>query len=60
MKIDIWSDVICPFCYIGKRRLELALEQTGINAVIEWRSFELDPAAPRSFGAPLPEVLQKL
>ena len=50
MKIDIWSDVICPFCYIGKRRLELALEQTGINAVIEWRSFELDPAAPRSFG----------
>lgn len=60
MKIDIWSDIICPFCYIGKRKLELALEQTGIDAVIEWRSFELDPAAPRSFGAPLPDVLQKM
>ena len=60
MKIDIWSDIICPFCYIGKRKLELALEQTGIDAVIEWRSFELDPAAPRSFGAALPDVLQKM
>ena len=36
MKIDIWSDVICPFCTIGKRKLELALAQTGINADIEW------------------------
>ncbi len=60
MKIDIWSDVICPFCYIGKRKLEAALEQSGIEADIEWHSFELDPAAPRSFGAPLPEVLQKM
>ena len=60
MKIDIWSDVICPFCYIGKRKLEVALEETGIEAAIEWHSFELDPAAPRSFGEALPEVLQKM
>jgi protein disulfide-isomerase len=45
MKIEIWSDVMCPFCYIGKRRLEQALEQIpGSEAYsIEWKSFQLDP-----------------
>lgn len=60
MKIDIWSDVICPFCYIGKRKLEAALEQTGITAQIEWHSFELNPSAPRSYGMPLPDVMDHL
>lgn len=60
MKIDIWSDVICPFCTIGKRKLELALAQTGINADIEWHSFELNPHAPPSYGMPLPGVLRTL
>lgn len=60
MKIDIWSDVICPFCTIGKRKLELALAQTGINADIEWHSFELNPHAPPSYGMPLPGVLHTL
>ena len=49
MRVDIWSDVVCPWCYIGKRRFELALaEYEGADDVeIVWRSFELDPEAPR-------------
>jgi predicted DsbA family dithiol-disulfide isomerase len=50
MRIEIWSDVVCPWCYIGKRRLETAIEQSGIPAdqlEIVWRSFELDPSAPQ-------------
>lgn len=47
MKIDIWSDIACPFCYIGKRHLEKALEQLPeIDVEINWKSFELDPNAP--------------
>lgn len=48
MKIEIWSDVICPFCYIGKRNLEKALEQFPDRDQLEiiWRSFMLDPSIP--------------
>ncbi|WP_376796593.1 DsbA family oxidoreductase [Thermogemmatispora sp.] len=49
MEIEIWSDVVCPWCYIGKRRLEKALasfEQRDRVRLI-WRSFQLDPSAPR-------------
>jgi predicted DsbA family dithiol-disulfide isomerase len=47
MKVEIWSDVICPFCYIGKRRLERALAQLPRRDSIEviWRSFQLQPDA---------------
>ena len=46
MKIDIWSDIMCPFCYIGKRRLESALDQSGHKNDVEivWHSFQLDPS----------------
>ncbi len=46
MKVEIWSDIMCPFCYIGKRRFETALEQLGIRDRVEvtWKSFQLDPA----------------
>lgn len=49
MKIEVWSDFVCPFCYIGKRRLEKALELFDYRDEIEivYRSFELDPAPPR-------------
>jgi predicted DsbA family dithiol-disulfide isomerase len=50
MRIEIWSDVVCPWCYIGKRRLERAVEVSGIPAdqlEIVWHSFQLDPSAPR-------------
>ncbi|MFD2145706.1 DsbA family oxidoreductase [Mucilaginibacter antarcticus] len=45
MKIQIWSDVMCPFCYIGKRRFELALQQFEHKDAIEieWKSFQLNP-----------------
>ena len=45
LKVEIWSDVICPFCYIGKRKFESALAQLDKNNVIEitWKSFQLAP-----------------
>ncbi len=47
MKVEIWSDVVCPWCYIGKRRFEaaLALFEHREDVEVEWKSFELDPAA---------------
>jgi predicted DsbA family dithiol-disulfide isomerase len=49
MHIDIWSDVVCPWCYLGKRRLELALEtfEHRGEVTIAHRSFQLDPSRPR-------------
>lgn len=48
MKVDIWSDVVCPFCYVGKRRLEEALGSFAHRDEVEvvWHSFQLDPSAP--------------
>lgn len=48
MKIEIWSDVMCPFCYIGKRNLETALAQFADKEHIEvvWKSYQLDPTIP--------------
>jgi predicted DsbA family dithiol-disulfide isomerase len=47
--VEIWSDVVCPWCYIGKRRFEAALEGFEHKDEVEivWRSFELDPRAPQ-------------
>jgi predicted DsbA family dithiol-disulfide isomerase len=47
MKVDIWSDVRCPYCYIGKRKFEIALAQFEHRETVEveWHSFELDPNA---------------
>lgn len=49
MQIEIWSDVVCPWCYIGKRRFESALARFAHRdeVTVIWRSFELDPNAPR-------------
>ena len=48
MRIEVWADVVCPWCYIGKRRLEKALAGFGHGEEVEvvWRSYELDPFAP--------------
>ncbi|MFE7089799.1 DsbA family protein, partial [Bacillus velezensis] len=48
MKIEVWSDVACPFCYIGKQNLEKALKQFAFKdeVKVEYKSFELDPSAP--------------
>jgi predicted DsbA family dithiol-disulfide isomerase len=49
MRVDIWSDVACPWCYVGKRRFEEALAAFPHAGEVDvhWRSFELDPRAPR-------------
>ncbi|APH04807.1 DsbA family oxidoreductase [Bacillus weihaiensis] len=48
MNIEVWSDIVCPFCYIGKKRLEHALEKFPYQdkVTVEFRSFELNPNAP--------------
>jgi predicted DsbA family dithiol-disulfide isomerase len=53
MIVEIWSDVACPWCYVGKRRFEAALAEFEYRDQVEvaWRSFELDPAAPRELAA---------
>jgi predicted DsbA family dithiol-disulfide isomerase len=47
LKVEIWSDVVCPWCYIGKRRFEAALERFGHRdeVEVEWKAFELDPSS---------------
>lgn len=76
MKVEIWSDVVCPWCYIGKRRFESALARFPHRdeVDVEWRSFELDPGAPptaelrgshaeqlqATFGRPRAEIDQML
>jgi predicted DsbA family dithiol-disulfide isomerase len=59
MKIEIWSDVICPWCYIGKRRFETALAAFPHRDKVQviWRSFELDPKSPRQMPGTLEEML---
>ena len=49
LTVEIWSDVVCPWCYIGKRRFEAALEafEHSDEVTVMWRSFELDQEAPR-------------
>jgi predicted DsbA family dithiol-disulfide isomerase len=61
MQIEIWSDVICPWCYIGKRRFEKALMQFGQreNINVIWRSFELDPHSPPQYPDTLEEMLAR-
>lgn len=53
MKIEIWSDYVCPFCYIGKRRLEQALDSTGLSkqAEVVMKAFQLDPSTPEDSDA---------
>ena len=59
VKVEIWSDVVCPWCAIGKARFEAALERFEHRDDVEvvWRSFELDPTAPRELREPLAEHL---
>jgi predicted DsbA family dithiol-disulfide isomerase len=48
LRVDVWSDIACPWCYVGKRRLEAAIARLPDHAVeVVWRAFELDPTAPR-------------
>jgi predicted DsbA family dithiol-disulfide isomerase len=59
MKVDIWSDIRCPFCYIGKRKFEKALSQfpQKDKVEVEWHSFELDPGMKTQTGVNLYDYL---
>jgi predicted DsbA family dithiol-disulfide isomerase len=59
MKVEIWSDVMCPFCYIGKRKFENALQQFehGDEIEIIWKSFQLDPDLKTEAGKNVNEYL---
>jgi predicted DsbA family dithiol-disulfide isomerase len=62
MQVEVWSDVVCPWCYIGKRRLESALEKFPHRDQVEvvWRSFQLDPSVPEGETHPtLPALAAK-
>ena len=52
MHVEIWSDIACPWCYVGKRRFEAALAgyEHREDVTVTWRSFELDPGAPAARG----------
>jgi predicted DsbA family dithiol-disulfide isomerase len=59
MQVEIWSDVVCPWCYLGKRRFERALADFGHRDQVEvvHRSFELDPSAPPGVTTPTIDML---
>jgi predicted DsbA family dithiol-disulfide isomerase len=59
MQVEIWSDLVCPWCYLGKRRFERALESFGHRdeVTVVYRSFELDPSAPAGVTTPTVERL---
>lgn len=52
MRVEIWSDVACPWCYVGMRRFERAVDQTGIPVEVVYRAFELDPTVPTGVESP--------
>ena len=56
LRVDVWSDIACPWCYVGKRRLEAALEKFPHRDAVEvvWRAYELDPAAPQERTSDVP------
>ena len=61
MKIEVWSDFVCPFCYIGKRRLEMALNEFEHKEEVEvvFKSFELDPRSKKKFDESIHEIIAK-
>ncbi|WP_225743069.1 DsbA family protein [Marinilactibacillus sp. Marseille-P9653] len=61
MKIEVWSDYVCPFCYIGKRELEQAIKETGLSGQVEvqFKAYELDPTTPLTGENPIKESLMQ-
>src|SRR3712207_9411776 len=61
VRIEVWSDVVCPWCYIGKRRLEAALARFPHRDEVEvvWRSFQLDPGIPEGTTHPTLSALAR-
>ena len=61
MDVEIWSDVVCPWCYVGKRQFEEALGRFGHadEVTVSWRSFELDPSSPPEVGMSMDRILER-
>ena len=61
MLVEVWSDVVCPWCYLGKRHLEAALAAFphAAETTVAWRSFELDPRAPSRIEGSLQELIAR-
>jgi predicted DsbA family dithiol-disulfide isomerase len=60
IKVDIWSDVQCPWCYIGKRKFEQGVAQSRVDVEVEYHSFELAPDTPVDFeGTPVDYLRQR-
>jgi predicted DsbA family dithiol-disulfide isomerase len=61
LTVDVWSDVVCPWCYIGKCKFEAALAELGseLDVAVGYHAFELDPTAPPGVATPMPEVYAK-
>ena len=61
MRIEIWSDVVCPWCYVGKRHLEQALDRFAHRDAVEivWKAYELDPHAPPERDGSYPERIAR-
>ena len=64
VRVDVWSDVVCPWCFIGKRRFDRAvaiLREKGVTAPIEvvYRAYQLDPTAPVADPTPVPDAYAK-
>jgi predicted DsbA family dithiol-disulfide isomerase len=58
VRVEIWSDVVCPWCYVGHRRFAEAVERTGGDVEVTYRAFELDPTVPPG-GEPLDAYLAR-
>lgn len=59
IRVDVWSDMICPFCYIGKKRLENVAAEAGVPLEVRWHSYELDPDSPRVLPGTLTERIAR-
>jgi predicted DsbA family dithiol-disulfide isomerase len=61
VRIEIWSDVVCPWCYVGKRHLEQALDRFAHRDAVQivWRAYELDPHAPPERAGTYPERIAR-
>lgn len=57
--VDVWSDVACPWCYLGKHRLEAAIAESGEDVTVVWHSFQLDPTIPHGQHTPHAQALAK-
>lgn len=59
VKVEVWSDVACPWCYIGKRRLQNAIAEFDTPVEVQWRSFQLDETLPKGEAMPQAQMFME-